>query len=35
MDIQQAINFQLITIFSRENIEFAYPTQTVHLTPNA
>ncbi|HTK06447.1 MAG TPA: mechanosensitive ion channel family protein [Ktedonobacteraceae bacterium] len=34
MDIQQAINFQLITAFSEENIEFAYPTQTVHLTPN-
>ncbi|HET8841858.1 MAG TPA: mechanosensitive ion channel domain-containing protein, partial [Ktedonobacteraceae bacterium] len=31
MDTHQSINFQLIEIFSREDIEFAYPTQTVHL----
>lgn len=27
MDIQQAINLQLIEVFEREQIEFAYPTQ--------
>jgi small-conductance mechanosensitive channel len=27
MDIQQNINLQLIEVFARENIEFAYPTQ--------
>ncbi len=30
MDIQQAINLDLIGYFARESIEFAYPTQTIH-----
>ena len=32
MDIQQAINFQIHERFSEENIEFAYPTQTLFVT---
>ncbi len=31
MDTQQQINFQLLEEFSARDIEFAYPTQTVHL----
>jgi len=31
MDIQQAINFRIHARFEEEGIEFAYPTQTVHL----
>ena len=31
MDIQQDINFALFDRFGEEGIEFAYPTQTVHL----
>ncbi len=31
MDIQQAINFTLFDRFEQEGIEFAYPTQTIHL----
>ncbi len=31
MDLQQAINLELYRRFSQENIEFAYPTQTVIL----
>jgi small-conductance mechanosensitive channel len=31
MDIQQAINLQIHTVFEREGIEFAYPTQTLFL----
>jgi MscS family membrane protein len=34
MDIQQKINFALYDRFAEENIEFAYPTQTVHLETN-
>jgi small-conductance mechanosensitive channel len=34
MDIQQKINFALYDRFAEENIEFAYPTQTVHLESN-
>ncbi len=30
MDVQQAINLDLIGHFARESIEFAYPTQTIH-----
>ena len=30
MDIQQAINLDLITYFAQQKIEFAYPTQTIH-----
>jgi small-conductance mechanosensitive channel len=29
MDRQQEINFALIDAFKREQIEFAYPTQTL------
>lgn len=29
MDAQQEINFKILDIFERENISFAYPTQTV------
>jgi len=31
MDIQQAINFRIHARFEEEGIQFAYPTQTVHL----
>jgi len=31
MDIQQRINLHLYQAFEREGIEFAFPTQTVHL----
>lgn len=31
MDISQHIHFQIIETFLRENIEFAYPTQTIHM----
>ncbi len=32
MDAQQAINLQLLQIFNERGIEFAFPTQTLHLT---
>jgi len=32
MDKQQEINFALKDVFEREKIDFAYPTQTVHIT---
>jgi small-conductance mechanosensitive channel len=35
MDRQQAINLQLFDVFEREKIEFAYPTRTILLQPNA
>jgi len=31
MDIQQAINIQLFELFEKEEIEFAFPTQTLYL----
>lgn len=31
MDVQQAINLQLVRVFKEHGIEFAFPTQTVHL----
>jgi small-conductance mechanosensitive channel len=31
MDIQQAINFVIHARFEAQGIEFAYPTQTLHL----
>jgi small-conductance mechanosensitive channel len=31
MDIQQAINLDILNRFSKENIEFAYPTQTLYM----
>ena len=31
MDTQQAINLELMEQFSKEGIEFAFPTQTLHL----
>lgn len=34
MDIQQAINFQIHTEFEKNEIEFAYPTQTLFLERN-
>ena len=33
MDIQQAINLQILRRFEALGVEFAYPTQTVHLHP--
>jgi small-conductance mechanosensitive channel len=33
MDIQQSINLALLEQFEQESIEFAYPTQTLHLEP--
>ena len=34
MDIQQKINFQLLKEFKKEKIEFAFPTQTIHIRGN-
>ena len=31
MDIQQSINLDIVEIFNREKIEFAYPSQTIFL----
>lgn len=31
MDVHQAILFRIIAAFTQESIEFAYPTQTLHL----
>ena len=33
MDVQQAINLELVRRFEEEGIEFAYPTQTLHVEP--
>jgi small-conductance mechanosensitive channel len=35
MDIQQAINLGLVERFEEREIEFAYPTQTLYLTPTS
>jgi small-conductance mechanosensitive channel len=35
MDIHQNIHFQIIAVFERENIDFAYPTQKVYLDQGA
>ncbi|MBI1212058.1 MAG: mechanosensitive ion channel [Alphaproteobacteria bacterium] len=32
MDVQQAINFELMTRFEREKIDFAYPTRTLMIS---
>jgi small-conductance mechanosensitive channel len=34
MEVQQQINFALKERFEKENIVFAYPTQTVYLNNN-
>jgi len=31
MDIQQAINLEICATFAAEDIEFAYPTQTLYV----
>ena len=31
MDIQQEINFAIKEAFEKQDIEFAYPTQTLYL----
>lgn len=31
MDIQQAVNLEILTAFNARGIEFAFPTQTIHL----
>jgi small-conductance mechanosensitive channel len=31
MDVQQAVNLQLIRAFSERGIQFAFPTQTLHI----
>ncbi len=31
MDIQQAINIEIVRRFEEESIEFAYPTRTIHV----
>jgi small-conductance mechanosensitive channel len=35
MDIQQDINFEIVKRFAAAGIEFAYPTQTLYLSPPA
>ncbi|WP_424512400.1 mechanosensitive ion channel family protein [Rhodoferax sp.] len=35
MDVQQAINLQLVRSFAEHAIEFAFPTQTLHLNHSA
>lgn len=32
MDVQQNVNLELLRRFEQEDIEFAFPTQTVHVT---
>ena len=32
MDVQQAINLQLVRTLAARNIEFAFPTQTLHVS---
>ncbi len=32
MEAQQAVNFEVMSRFQKENIEFAFPTQTIHLS---
>jgi small-conductance mechanosensitive channel len=34
MNIQQKINLKMKEIFNKEDIEFAYPTQSVHVYEN-
>jgi small-conductance mechanosensitive channel len=34
MDVQQIINFKIKEEFEQKAIEFAFPTQTLHLNPN-
>jgi small-conductance mechanosensitive channel len=31
MDVQQAINLRIVELFAADGIDFAYPTQTVHV----
>jgi small-conductance mechanosensitive channel len=33
MDVQQSVNLELVRRFEQAGIEFAFPTQTVHVTP--
>ena len=33
MDVQQSVNLELVRRFEQSGIEFAFPTQTVHITP--
>lgn len=35
MDVQQGINLQLLRGFSGQHIEFAFPTQTLHMNHSA
>jgi len=35
MDIQQAINLEILDCFQKNNIDFAYPTQTLYLIDKA
>ena len=34
MDVQQAVNLDIIARFKEEGIEFAYPTHTVFMGPD-
>ena len=34
MDIQQAINLAIFSLFAREGIQFAYPTQSLYIVSN-
>jgi len=34
MNVQQAINLQLVRIFGENHIDFAFPAQTLHLHDN-
>lgn len=33
MDVQQSVNLELVRRFEQAGIEFAFPTQTIHVTP--
>jgi small-conductance mechanosensitive channel len=35
MDIQQSINCRIMERFAAEGIEFAFPTQTLHMAAQA
>ncbi len=32
MDIRQEVNFKILEVFQKENIDFAYPTQTIYTS---
>ncbi len=35
MDVQQNVNLEIVRAFEKSGIEFAFPTQTVHLSTSS